>query len=84
LKPLSIYQSPIYGVFSILVLNLSSSSLANKFYSIALEFGPKKCNHSKNKFKDKIKKNLKVAQSIQNICEKMSNAIFHRKKTHNF
>jgi hypothetical protein len=58
--------SSIYDVISILIPDLSISSLANKLDSNPLEFGPKKCNQTrKNKFEDQIKKKTKkFAKSI--------------------
>jgi hypothetical protein len=63
--------SLIYGVFSILIPNFLISSLSNKFYSIALEFGQKKYNRmEKRESKDQIEETKKIAYSINNnICE---------------
>jgi hypothetical protein len=46
--------SLIYDVFSNLIFNLSISSLANKFYLIAIEFGKKNkiATAQKKKFKN--------------------------------
>jgi len=54
--------SPIYDVFFALILYLLILSLANKFDSINLEFGPKKCNRMKKKLRIKLKKNKNFEQ----------------------
>jgi hypothetical protein len=54
--------SPIYDVFFALILYLLILSLAKKFDSINLEFGPKKCNRMKKKLRMKLKKNKNFEQ----------------------
>jgi hypothetical protein len=73
--------SSIYDVISILIPDISISSLANKLYSNPLEFGPKKCNQTrKNKFEDQIKKKNKKICKVHITCKRMKNATFNQEK----